>query len=119
MNNGVCRPLFRNYTCECLGESYSGRHCEIITTKIVTYQMVSKSFAYVAIIAMVSVAIFIVVMDILKYCFGIDPTREELERIRRKKRVKSRKLPVIQRFKYVNTSPPSKESVSTLKETSI
>jgi hypothetical protein len=84
-NNGVCRPLLLNYRCECLGDSYSDRHCEITATKIIIYKIVSKSFAYVAIIAIVSVAMFIVIMDILKYCFGIDPVDEERERMRRKK----------------------------------
>jgi hypothetical protein len=28
-NGGFCCPLFLNYTCECVDESYSGRHCEI------------------------------------------------------------------------------------------
>ena len=55
---------------------------------------------------MVSVALFIVTMDILKYCFGIDPVHEERERLRREKRVKKRK-PVIQRFVYVNAPEPS------------
>ena len=50
---------------------------------------------------MITVAAFVIIMDILKYCFGIDPTREELERIRREKRAKKRK-PVVQRFVYVN-----------------
>jgi hypothetical protein len=90
-----------NYTCECLGESYSGRHCEITTVKLKIYKIVSKSFAYIGIIALISVAMFIIIMDILKYCFGIDPVHEERKRIRRKKRDKHRK-PVIQRFVYVN-----------------
>jgi hypothetical protein len=73
MNNGVCRPSFHNFTCDCLGESY---YCEITVTKTVIYQVVSKSFAYIAIIA----------MDILKYYFGIDPTHKHLILIRRIKR---------------------------------
>ncbi|CAF4209068.1 unnamed protein product, partial [Adineta steineri] len=84
-NNGICRPLLLNYTCECLGNFYSGRHCEITATKIIIYKIISKSFAYIAIIAMASVMIFIIVMDVLKYFFGIDLTREEREQIRRKK----------------------------------
>lgn len=107
-NNGVCRPLFMNYTCECLGDSYFGKHCEETATKIVVFQIVSKSFAYVGIIALICVAIFIVVMDILKYCFGIDPVREERERLQREREAKRRK-PIIQRFVYVN-EPPSVES---------
>jgi len=43
-------------------------------------------------------------MDALKYIFGIDPTKDELEKIRKEKRMKKRKKdpPVIQRFVYVN-----------------
>ena len=113
-NKGVCRRLLGGYKCECL-YGYSGDHCEITATEIVVYKTISKSFAYIAIIAMVSVAMFIIVMDILKYCFGIDPTREELERIRRNKQAKKRK-PVIQRFIYVNP-PSTEEPVSTVAET--
>ena len=67
---------------------------------------------------MASVAMFIVIMDILKYCFGIDPTREELERYRRAKKRK----PVVQRFIYVNafpTAPSSEKRISTIAETTV
>ncbi len=64
---------------------------------------------------MTSVAMFVVIMDILKYCFGIDPICEERERIRRKKQAKKRKRPIIQRFIYVNApSTASEELVSTV-----
>ena len=120
MNNGVCRPLLRNYLCECLGDSYSGRHCEITSKRTIILKIVSKSFAYIAIIAMVSVAVFVVVMDILKYCFDIDPVDAERERIRRKKRAKKRKPPVIQRFTYVNAPlKVSEQSISTIEATSV
>jgi hypothetical protein len=55
-------------------------------------------------------------MDILKYCFGIDPVSEERERIRREKRAKKRK-PIIQRFIYVNAPPPSEEPITTTNDT--
>ena len=83
--------------------------------------MVSKSFAYVAVIALVCVVAFVITMDILKYCFGIDPVKEERERIRREKRMKNRR-PVIQRFTYVNapTDPSTpKRRLSTIGETMI
>ena len=102
-NNGVCRPLFMNYTCECLGESYSGRHCEIISNQMIIRQTITKSLSYIAIIALTIVAMFIVVMDILKYCFGIDPVQEERDRLRKNKKIQKRK-PVIQKFVYVNAS---------------
>ncbi len=102
MNNGVCRPLLGDYKCECLGDSYSGRHCEITATRTIIHQVVSKSFAFIAILAGATVIGFIIIMDILKYCFGIDPTRDELERIRRQKRAKKTQHLVIIRHIYVN-----------------
>jgi hypothetical protein len=119
-NNGVCRPLFMNYSCECLGESYSGRHCEIIANKMVVREIVSKSFGYIAILSLISVALFIITMDVLKYCFGIDPVGEELEKKRQKKEAKKRKPPVVQRFVYVNAAPvtaPAEQLISTIEET--
>ena len=88
-NRGVCHPLLLNYSCECLSDSYSGRHCQITAKRIIILQRVSKSFAYVAIIAIITVAMFVIIMDILKYCFGIDPVEEERERIRKQKQSKT------------------------------
>ena len=102
-NNAPCRSLFMNYTCECLTENYSGRYCEIVSTKLVTLQFVSKSFGYIAILFLLLVIGFVVIMDVLKYGFGIDPAKHELERIRREKaRKRKQHQPVIQRFHYVN-----------------
>ncbi len=116
-NKGICHPLLMDYKCECLSGSYSGRHCEITAKRIIIYKIIGKSFAYIAIIAMSCVAMFVIIMDILKYCFGIDPTREDLERIRRAKQAKKRK-PVIQRFVYVNAPPTtSQEAISTIENT--
>ncbi|CAF4330601.1 unnamed protein product, partial [Adineta steineri] len=75
MNNGVCRPLLLGYKCECLGTSYYGSHCEFTARKVVISKIISKSFSYIAIIALSIVVMFIVIMDILTYCFGIDMTR--------------------------------------------
>lgn len=101
-NNGICRPLLLDYKCECLGNSYSGRHCEIVGWKIFILKLFSKSFAYIAIIAMITTVMFVIIMDILKYCFGIDPTNEEMKRYRHKKQANKRKVPLIQRLVYVN-----------------
>ena len=76
---------------------------------MVVYQAVSKSLGYIGILFLVSVVLFIVIMDILKYGFGIDPTKDELERIRRAKRAKRRRAPpVIERFTYFHESPSTK-----------
>ena len=71
------------YKCECLSASYTGRHCEYVASGIVVRQYVSKSFAYVAIIALSMVMGFFIIMDILKYGFGIDPVSKEQENLRR------------------------------------
>lgn len=118
-NKGICRPSLLIYTCECL-YGYYGQHCETATATLVIYQIVSTSFAYVAIIAMGAVVMFVVVMDILKYCFGIDPVEEEREKMRQQRRAKKRK-PIIQRFVYVNATSTSspEQPTSTTAETTV
>ena len=43
LNNGICRSILLNFTCECLGTSYSGRYCEITAQAAAVHQVVSKS----------------------------------------------------------------------------
>ena len=110
MNGAVCRSSSLNYSCECLTTSYSGRHCEIVSTSLIMQQVISKSFGYIAMTVMIAVISFIVIMDILKYGFGIDSNKNDLARIRRMKTAKRhRRPPVIIRFSYVNAPP--RESV--------
>ena len=109
LNNGVCRASLMNYTCQCLGESFSGRHCEIKATATVAHQTVSRSFAYVAIIALGLLMLFIVMLDVLKYGFGIDPVTEDEERKIRKRRAP----PVAIRFLYVNL-PSQRRSANSI-----
>ena len=58
LNNGVCRSRSQNYTCDCLGSRYSGRHCEVKSSQLKAHQVVSRSFAFVAICAMTTAAMF-------------------------------------------------------------
>ena len=100
-NQAVCQPSFRNYSCECLDTSYSGRCCENVATSRIIRQTVARSFGYIGILSIVFVAGFVVVMDGWKYFFGIDPVKKELGRIQTAKAKKRRKhRPVIQRFTY-------------------
>jgi hypothetical protein len=58
-------------------------------------------------------------MDILKYCFGIDPTKYELEKIRREKAIKRAKSRLIaHRFIYVNISPQRSSAITIGEENS-
>jgi hypothetical protein len=78
--------------------------------KIKTLQFVAKSFAFVAIISIVSVAIFVIVMDVLKYFFNIDPSGNELDQLQQEKQKKRRRL-IIERFIYVAQEIPNEISV--------
>ena len=84
-NQGCCRPNVGNWTCECPGNNYYGRYCEYPVRKILIHRIIAKTFAYIAIIAMVMVALFVLTMDILKYVCGIDPVAEDREKLRQGK----------------------------------
>ena len=79
----MCQSESLNYRCRCLSDSYSGRHCEHVSSNLILRQRVSRALAYIAIIAIAMVATFVVTMDVLKYVFGIDPVQLEREKIRR------------------------------------
>jgi hypothetical protein len=116
-NNGICRSLVGDYLCECLGDSYSGRRCEITSSRTAINQAVSKSLGYIAILSLSIVGVFIVSLDVLKYGFGIDPVAAERTRLERtKKPAKRRPPPVIERFVYVNRPPTPPASMD---ETSV
>ena len=100
LNRGVCRSSLLNYSCQCLGINYSGRHCEVTGNAIIVHQVVSRSFAYIAIIALVSAALWIVVMDVMKYCFGIYPVGNK--DTNKQTEGKHRDAVVVIRFVYVN-----------------
>ena len=121
-NQGVCRSLLGDYRCECLGDSYSGRHCQFVSIRTVVFQIVSKSLGYIAILSLTIVVVFVVTMDLLKYGFGIDPVRVEREQLRREKQPRKRHVPVIQRFIYVNRPPTpvtSTEPMTAMQETAV
>ena len=83
LNKGICRPLPHGYKCECLSSDFWGEHCEHVATRIKIRKYIARGFAFIAIIALASVAGFVIVMDVLKYFFGIDPIRHERDQIRR------------------------------------
>ena len=115
-HKGICQPLYLNYTCRCLVGSYYGRHCEIVTDQLRIRQIVSKSFAYIAIVAIASVFIFVMILDCLKYCLGIDPVDRSRKgrQLRKGKKGKQRKKPVIIiRYTYVNKLPQNSLTEST------
>ena len=103
-NSGVCRSSVRNYTCQCLGNSYSGRYCERKQSALVALQVVGKSFASVAIACLITLLVIFMTLDVLKYGFGIDPTLNDVQQRRSRKpvRKKEKTVPMAVRFTYVN-----------------
>ncbi|CAF1385552.1 unnamed protein product, partial [Adineta steineri] len=89
-NEGICRPILLDYKCECFYGS-SGRQCEKLAAGYVIRQYVTKSFAYIAIIGIVAVYIFVIILDTLKYVFGIDVTRNERRELRHKQNLQKKK----------------------------
>ena len=91
--------------------------CEITSRRTFLYQVAAKSLAYIGILSLTIVAVFIVTMDLLKYGFGIDPVREEREQLREQKaRRRRRHVPVIQRFVYVNEQMPEMQETAVWKK---
>ena len=107
-NNGQCRPSLLNFTCECTTSDFTGRYCEIKSASLVIKAAVKQSIGYIAIIAILGAFSIIVMLDILKYVFKIDPVEKErrnLAKQRRRQREQRSKPKLVQRFVYVNAPP--------------
>ena len=79
-NNGVCQTTNMVWKCRCLDSTlYYGDYCQFQTSSLTVQKALSKSFASVAITAIVTTCSFVIVMDALKYIFHIDPVKTERE----------------------------------------
>ena len=101
-NNGFCRTVDMVWTCICLNPSlYFGQYCEHQTSALTVKKALSKSFASVAITAIVLTCSFVVVMDILKYVFHINPAKVEKVDEEPKKPPVSKVPKIAIRFQYI------------------
>ncbi|CAF2539151.1 unnamed protein product [Rotaria sp. Silwood2] len=117
-NNGQCVSIYGNWSCRCTNtDLYSGTYCEIKSSSLRTKEIVSRSFSCVAIGCIATVIGFVLIMDVLKYFFHIDPIDnnlssskqnqkdprhedEQRKEIEKKKKTKQQVLVV--RFEYVH-----------------
>ena len=77
-NNGICLSSHLSWMCRCLDETfYSGKYCQHKSTALVVKQILGRSFASIVIAAIIAVFLFVIIMDILKYGFMIDPVDRE------------------------------------------
>lgn len=110
-NRGVCSTIRFQWYCYCLDSSlYYGEYCQYKTNKLRIREILSKSFASIAIGVIITTCGFVIIMDILKYAFNIDPVigeresyrqrREDLKRARRPIRHRGPRFAL--RFEYVS-----------------
>jgi hypothetical protein len=97
------------WKCICLDPSlYFGEYCQLQTTALTVKKAMSKSFASVAIAAITCTCSFVVLMDVLKYAFHVDPVKTERmkkqqqkEQEKQAKRAAKAAPKVVVRFHYV------------------
>ena len=63
---GICQDAINNYTCICF-DGFYGEHCQETETETMLLQVVSKSFAVVAMLLIASIAALVVASDIHTY----------------------------------------------------
>jgi hypothetical protein len=81
----MCETVELTWKCICLDSTlYYGAYCQYATGKLKLREILSKSFASIAIGTMITTCTFIVIMDILKYAFNIDPVEAERESYRKR-----------------------------------
>ena len=95
-NNGLCISSYLSWKCQCLDSiDYSGSYCQDKSSSLSTKETISRSFAIVVIVALCCVVGFVIIMDILKYGFKIDPVDRERHRLQleeEKKKFKKKKV---------------------------
>jgi hypothetical protein len=82
-NKGICVASHLSWSCRCSSSFYSGQFCQDTSSTLEVKQKLSKSFASIAIIAIITLYLFVLVMDVLKYGFEIDPVDRERQRMKK------------------------------------
>ncbi len=104
-NSGICQSNGLAWKCLCINPSFYGNFCEYQTSSLQVKKALTKSFASVAISVLVLTCSFVVIMDILKYVFRVDPVKTERERLHKHKQAhraaKAAASKVALRFQYV------------------
>jgi len=107
LNNGICQTIDMKWKCICLDSSfYYGDYCQFQTSSLKIREALSRSLASVAISVIAVTCSFVILMDILKYVFHVDPVEDVREKYRKQKEEAKRaaklKEPRIAiRFQYV------------------
>ncbi|CAF1414561.1 unnamed protein product [Didymodactylos carnosus] len=82
-NHGFCVSTLNSWHCICLDTNYyNGVYCQYKSQSLIIKEWVAKSFAIVAIGSIIAVCLFVIIMDVMKYVFKIDPVYEN-EKLRK------------------------------------
>lgn len=105
-NNGFCKTTDLVWKCICIDDKlFYGDYCEFQSNSLKVLKALSRSFASVAITAIALTCSFVILMDLLKYVFHIDPAKgERAAKAAEKQAKKAMKQPAPQvaiRFQYV------------------
>jgi hypothetical protein len=74
-SRGICQDAINNYTCFCF-DGFYGDHCQETETEAMLLQVVSKSFAVVAILLIASIGLLVVASDIHTYVTRRKPRKQ-------------------------------------------
>ena len=106
LNSGQCIAGFGNFTCMC-GKYFSGRHCEKKDDELILLENVSSSISFFGIAIMFFYIAIFILMDIMRFCFDIEPV--SLKEFRKNaykgdliKQIKKEKRMAIKRYKKIN-----------------
>ncbi|CAF4289609.1 unnamed protein product [Rotaria sp. Silwood2] len=110
-NEGICQTVELVWKCLCVNSKfYYGDFCQFKTSTLVIKEILSKSFASIAIGAIATTCAFVIVMDVLKYVFHIDPVETERDNYRKRREeqrrarqpIKNNQWKLALRFQYVS-----------------
>lgn len=108
-NDGKCISSYGNWSCRCTNNDlYSGTYCEIKSSSLRTKEIITRSLTAVVIGCIATVMGFVILMDVLKYVFKIDPVHRKADQFKnktseKKKKTTKRKQPITAiRFRYIH-----------------
>ena len=126
VNGGVCRSRYNRGTCVCNDDFYYGQYCELLKTSTnvrinlnrgdgrLSWSLPNRSslcvgIGWLMIFVLSTFVSYILLMDILKYVFGIDPVEVDRDHLsQRRFKARRKRCSVAIRFTYV----PGSDSTS-------
>jgi len=103
LNSGQCIEEYDgNYTCMC-GNYFTGRHCEHKGSDLILLENVSSSLSIFGIAIMIAYGVIIISMDVMRFCFEIEPIslkeyRKKVQKVDLLKQIRKDKRAAVRRY---------------------